>query len=430
MGEAVTATISQQYSVCLCHKLGVGQTNYRDDRATLPYDRNMDIPEAKQRVCNEVDRLAPLLIDVSHQIHARPELCFEEHFAHDLLTDIIADQGLAVQRRAYGLDTAFEAHAGRDDRAAVAVICEYDALPGIGHACGHNIIAAAGLGAGLAAASIAEEIGERVAVVGTPAEEGGGGKELMLRNGAFSDTSAAMMVHPANHELSTFHAVAVHRLTARYQGQAAHAAAAPEQGRNALDAAVLGYNAVAALRQHIRDDERIHGIFTDSGTKPNIVPATAAAEWYVRSKNLSTLEPLKERVVACLKAGADAAVCDVEIEWVDPPYADMNDNPSLLNSYLANLGAVGRTPSDDTGTRIVGSTDMGNVSYATPAIHPMIKVAPADVPIHTPAFAEHAGSCTGDAAVIDGAKAMAMTVVDCWLDAAVMSAARAAFATT
>ncbi len=387
----------------------------------------MDIAEAKRRVCDEIDRLAPELLDVSHRIHARPELCFEEHHAHDLLTGVLDDHGLAVQRRAYGVDTAFEARAGDGNGPTVAVVCEYDALPGIGHACGHNIIAASGLGAGLALASMAGEADARVAVVGTPAEEGGGGKELMLRQGAFSDVDAAMMVHPANHELSVFHAVAVHRLTARYTGAAAHAAAAPEKGRNALDAAVLGYNAVAALRQHIRDDERIHGVFTDGGAKPNIVPVTAAAEWYVRSTNLTSLEALKERVVACLRAGADAAGCEVEIAWADPAYADMNDNPTLIDRYLANLEALGRTLSPDPGARVVGSTDMGNVSYAVPSIHPMIKVAPDDVPIHTPAFAEHARGPSGDVAVIDGAKALAMTAVDCWLDDAVLPAVRAEF---
>ena len=388
----------------------------------------MDIAEAKQRVCAEVDRLAPELLDVSHRIHARPELCFEEHHAHDLLTGVLADHGLAVERRAYGVDTAFEARAGDGDGPVVAVVCEYDALPGIGHACGHNIIAASGLGAGLALAAMAGETRGRVAVMGTPAEEGGGGKELMMREGAFSDVDAAMMVHPANHELSLFHAVAVHRLNVRYTGAAAHAAAAPEKGRNALDAAVLGYNAVAALRQHIRDDERIHGIFIDGGTKANIVPVTAAAEWYVRSTNLSSLEPLKERVVACLQAGADAAGCQADFEWADPAYADMNDNVALLDRYLANLGTLGRTVASDPQARVVGSTDMGNVSYAVPSIHPMIKVAPDDVAIHTPAFAEYARGPAGDAAVIDGAKAMAMTALDCWLDASVMSSAQSEFA--
>ena len=388
----------------------------------------MDIAEAKRRVCAEIDRLAPELLDVSHRIHAHPELCFEEHYAHDLLTEVLDDHGLAVQRRAYGVDTAFEARAGAGGGPLVAVVCEYDALPGIGHACGHNIIAASGLGAGLALASMAGEADGRVAVVGTPAEEGGGGKELMLRQGAFSDIDAAMMVHPANHELSVFHAVAVHRVTASYTGAAAHAAAAPEKGRNALDAAVLGYNAIAALRQHIRVDERIHGVFTDGGAKPNIVPVTAATEWYVRSTNLASLEALKERVVACLRAGAAAAGCDIDIEWEDPAYADMNDNPTLLDRYLANLDTLGRTASSDPGARVVGSTDMGNVSYAVPSIHPMIKVAPDDVAIHTPDFAEYARGPSGDAAVIDGAKALAMTALDCWLDEAVLPAMQAEFA--
>ena len=390
----------------------------------------MDIAEAKRRVCDEIDRLAPELLDVSHRIHARPELGFEEHHAHDLLTGVLDDHGLAVQRRAYGVDTAFEARAGTGDGPLVAVVCEYDALPGIGHACGHNIIAASGLGAGLALASMAGEADGRVAVIGTPAEEGGGGKELMLRQGAFSDIDAAMMVHPANHELSVFHAVAVHRVTASYTGAAAHAAAAPEKGRNALDAAVLGYNAIAALRQHIRDDERIHGVFTDGGAKPNIVPVTAATEWYVRSTNLTSLEPLKERVAACLQAGAAAAGCEVDLEWADPAYADMNDNPTLRDRYLANLGTLGRTLASDPGARVIGSTDMGNVSYVVPSIHPMIKVAPDDVAIHTPHFAEYARGPSGDAAVIDGAKALAMTALDCWLDDAVLPAMQAEFAST
>ena len=391
-----------------------------------PKMNRMDINEAKQRVCDEVDRLAPTLLDVSHRIHARPELCFEEHYAHQLLTDTIADHGLRVTRGAFGLDTAFEARAGVEGP-SVAVVCEYDALPGIGHACGHNIIAAAGLGAGLAAAVVADDAPGRVALLGTPAEEGGGGKVLMMRHGAFAADDAAMMVHPANHELKAFQAVAVHRLTARYTGAAAHAAAAPEAGRNALDAAVLGYNAVAALRQHIADDERIHGVFTDGGAKPNIVPATAEAEWYVRSTDTDALEELKKRVVACLQAGALAAGCELDISWADPAYANMNDSPALISSYLANLAVVGREPSADPRARVVGSTDMGNVSYATPSIHPMIKAAPDDVAIHTPEFAEYARGPQGDAAVIDGAKAMAMTVIDCWLDPSVLSDARAAF---
>lgn len=387
----------------------------------------MNITEAKRRVCDEVDRLAPQLLEVSHRIHANPELCFEEHFAHDLISDVIAENGIEVQRRAYGLDTAFAARVGSGPGPMVAVLCEYDALPGIGHACGHNVIAAAGLGAGLASASVSADSGGRLALLGTPAEEGGGGKELMIRQGAFEDIAASMMIHPANHELQTFNTVAVQSVHARYRGVSAHAAAAPEFGRNALDAAVLGYNAVAALRQHISGSERIHGVFSDGGLKPNIVPNSAATEWYVRSADLETLEPLKDRFVACLSAGAMAAGCDMELEWVDPPYADMVHNLPLLEAYVANAATLGRNPLADGETRIVGSTDMGNVSYMTPAIHPMMKVAPSNVPIHTPDFAVHACSHSGDVAVLDGAKAMAMTVVDCWLRDDLMARVNEAF---
>jgi len=234
-----------------------------------------DLESLKQRACAEVDRLADRLIDASHQIHAHPELNYEEVFAHDLLTGILDDVGLAPTRHAYGVDTAFESRAGTSGP-DIAVFCEYDALPGIGHACGHNVIATAGLGAGLAAAALAEEIGGRVRIMGTPAEEGGGGKIKMGRNGAFEGLAAAMMVHPADADLVRMDCIAVQELYVDYHGKAAHAAAAPQEGRNALDAAVLGYMNVAALRQHILPAERIHGIFVRAGDKANIVPAETA----------------------------------------------------------------------------------------------------------------------------------------------------------
>ena len=387
----------------------------------------MNVADTKRRVNDEIDRLVPRLLEVSHSIHAHPELCFDEHHAHEVLTGVLEDEGLAVERGAYGLDTAFSARVG-DRGPVIAVCCEYDALPGIGHACGHNIIAAAGLGAGLAAALVAEELGGTVAILGTPAEEGGGGKEFMIREGAFADVDAAMMVHPADHDLRTMQTIAIHTMDVEYTGEAAHAAAAPQKGRNALDAAVLGYNNVAALRQHIRPDERIHGIFTSAGEKPNIVPDHTSAEWYVRSPTLGSLEPLKQRVVACLEAGAHAAGCTMSHHWNDPPYADMVDNGPLLDLYVTNAAELGRhTQESDEHAVVVGSTDMGNVSYAVPSIHPMIKVAPEGVAIHTPDFAYHARSEDGDRAVVDGARAMAATIVDCWIDAEAMTAIRGAF---
>jgi amidohydrolase len=387
----------------------------------------MDLDEAKRRVIAEIDGQADLLLDVSHQIHAHPELGYEEVFAHDLLTRVIAEQGLDVEPHAYGVPTAFAARAGTAGP-TMAVCCEYDALPGIGHACGHNIIAAAGLGAGLAVAQIADEAGGRVVILGTPAEEGGGGKVRLIDAGAFSDVDAALMVHPAGGNLSSMNVIAVHRVLVTYHGQAAHAAAYPYKGRNALDAAVLGYVNAAALRQHIRPEERIHGIFTEAGDKPNIVPARAAAEWYVRAANVARLDQLRPRLVACLQAGADAAGCTVEYDWQEPVYADMRDNGPMVELYSANAGALGRrmAPPDDAFS-VVGSTDMGNVSYEVPSIHPMIAVSPPHVSIHTPEFADYAVEAPGDAAVLDGAKALAMTMVDLWLKPGALAEVTAAF---
>ncbi|MEY2423961.1 MAG: hypothetical protein QOI95_4028 [Acidimicrobiaceae bacterium] len=391
----------------------------------------MDLAAVKERLAAEIDKRADMLIDASHQIHEHPELCYEEHFAHDLLTGLLEAEKLDVQRHAFDLDTAFIARAGSGDGPTIAVLCEYDALPGIGHACGHNIIGTAGLGAGVAAAVLADELGGRVVILGTPAEEGGGGKELLAQRGAFEGVDAAMMVHPAGADLALMNVIAIHQMKVQYHGEAAHAAAFPHKGRNALDAAVLGYMNIAALRQHIKPSERIHGIITNGGDKPNIVPRFAAAEWYVRSPTLKSLEKLKPRVVACLEAGAQAAGCEIEIEWQDPAYADMVDNRTMLDLYTANAASTGRTlidPSAGGGDQVVGSTDMGNVSYLVPSIHPMIKVAPAHLSIHTPEFAEYTASADGDQAVIDGAKAMAMTVADLWLQPDVLARAKAEFA--
>lgn len=369
---------------------------------------------AVQRAHDAIERQRARLIEVSHRIFDHPELCFEERAAHDVLCDVLEDEGFAVTRHAHGLDTAFVAEAGTDGP-CVAVLCEYDALPGVGHACGHNVIAAAGLGAGLAAAELADDLGGRIRVIGTPAEEGGGGKVLLLRAGAFDGVCAALMVHPADHDLPTMDAIAIQRLAVTYVGEASHAAAAPWDGRNALDAAVLGYVNVAALRQHIHPDERIHGIFTEAGEQANVVPRRAAASWYVRSPSVAGLAALKERVLTCLRAGAEAAGCDMHHEWLEPAYDDLVEDGWLLERWTVHSTALGRPPQDPTVVgAVVGSTDMGNVSHAVPSIHPMIAVAPPGVAIHTPEFARHARGPAGDVAAIDGAKALAGVVLDRW----------------
>lgn len=388
----------------------------------------VDLDAVKDRTDRVVDDWAQVLLEASHRIHANPELGFQEHQAHDVLTTLLEDAGLEVTRGAYGLSTAFAARAGGSGP-TIAVLCEYDALPGIGHACGHNIIGTAGVGAGIAAATVAEELGGTVLVLGTPAEEGGGGKIFMARRGAFEGVDAALMVHPAGVDLARFGAIAVQQLEVTYHGRAAHAAAAPQAGRNALDAAVLGYVNVAALRQHIRPDERIHGIFTEAGQAANVVPERAAATWMVRSPSVRGLEKLKARVLACLEAGAAAAGCTMDHHWLEPAFADMVDNGPMIDRYEANLARTGRTlvdPSDL--SAIVGSTDMGNVSHVVASIHPMIAVSPPTVAIHTQDFVRYAGGPEGDRAVIDGAKAMAATVVDLWAEPGALDAAQAAFA--
>jgi len=374
----------------------------------------MDAREAKQKATEAIDQQRDLLLEVSHSIHSHPEENYAEHHAHSVLTSAFDELGFTVTRGAYEMPTAFEATAGSSGP-EIAVFCEYDALPGIGHACGHNIIAAAGLGAALGAAAVATEVGGRIRVLGSPAEEGGGGKVFMIDRGALAGVDAAMMIHPADVDLRWMTTIAIQQLRVTWNGQAAHAAAHPWDGRNALDAAVLGYMNVAALRQHIRPEERIHGVFTDGGDKPNIVPATAAMHWFIRAADMDRLEALKPRVLAALLAGGDATGCTVEFEWIEPAYADLLRAPQFEALYAANSASLGREVFEPgISGNVVGSTDMGNVSHVVPSLHPMVAVAPAGVGIHTTGFTECAASASGDQGVLDGAKAMAMTIIDLW----------------
>lgn len=388
-----------------------------------------DLAEMKRDVVAEIDRLAPLLIEISRDIHAHPELNYEETHAHNVLTDALGSGFSSVTRSAFGVDTAFHAVKGDASGPRVGIVLEYDALPEIGHACGHNVIAAAGLGASLGLAAFVTSTGGLLEVYGTPAEEGGGGKIAMARNGAFRGLDAAMMVHPADVDITSMRAIAIHECCAHFHGTEAHAAAAPHMGRNALDGAVLAYNAIAALRQHIRPTERVHGIFTHGGDKPNIVPKYAAMNWYVRSDTLESLQPLKKRVEDCFKGAAQVTGCDVDIQWEDHAYADVRDSTALLTAYVSNGHDVGRdfvAPSPN--SMVVGSTDMGNVSYLAPSIHPMIRVAPRGVPIHTARFADYAGGEEGDRAAIDGAKILALTALDVWANRHLRESIAAEFA--
>ena len=388
-----------------------------------------DVEGLKAQACSLIDKNAETLINVSHEIHDHPEENYEEVFASELLTRTANGLGMPVELGAFDCATGFSGDVGSGP--TVCIMSEYDALPDIGHGCGHNVIAAAGLGAAIALASIAKASGGRVRYLGTPAEEGGGGKILMARNGALAGVDLAMMVHPADADLATIDAIALQQLLVEYTGQESHAAAAPHLGRNALDAAVLGYMAVATLRQHILPTERIHGIFLKSGEKPNIVPREASSEWYVRSDNVTSLAALKPRVLASLESGAHACGCSVSHQWIGTPYADMVTNDTMGTMYAHNALTLGRTVTDPRhgGHRVVGSTDMGNVSHLVPSIHPMIASAPAGISIHTKQFAEFARSPMADKAVLDGAKAMAMTAIDFWTSSERQDAVVAEFRT-
>ena len=386
-----------------------------------------EIDSLKKRACDRIDAVAQSLINVSHEIHAHPEQNFNEVFASELLVRTANELGLSTEAHMYGCDTGFSGETGTG--ATVCIMSEYDALPDIGHGCGHNVIAAAGLGAAIGLSVVASAAGGRLRYLGTPAEEGGGGKLVMARHGALEGVDVAMMVHSADADLTTIDAIALQQLSVEYFGEAAHAAAAPEKGKNALDAAVLGYMAVAALRQHILPTERVHGIFTKAGEKPNIVPRDAAMEWYVRSDTVTTLSALKPRVLAALQSGASACGCGFSHEWVDTPYADMVTNNNLSSMYVSNASTLGRTVTvpGANGRRVVGSTDMGNVSHLVPSIHPMISSAPAGTAIHTLDFAKASVTTQADQAVIDGAKAMAMTAIDFWTSSDLQKSIRKEF---
>ncbi|MCR9276488.1 MAG: M20 family metallopeptidase [Pseudomonadaceae bacterium] len=381
------------------------------------------------RITRYVEDNAEMLLSVSHAIHERPELAFEERFACETLVSAANAAGLNTQANVFGLETAFEGSFGADDGPTAAILAEYDALPGIGHACGHNLIATSALGAALALHSIGGELPGRVRFIGTPAEERGGGKELMARNGAFEGVDAAMMIHPSGVNLATMPCISIAEVSVTYHGRSAHASAMPHKGVNALDGLLLAYQAISNLRQHIRDNERIHGIITEGGQAPNIVPDKASGDFYVRAANEKALEALKPRVQACFEAGATGSGCEVDVKWAGVDYLDLNTNWPLAERFQVHAESLGRDfiPMEKLAGAGMGSTDMGNVSYRVPSIHPMLASAPRNVVIHHPDFAEWAGSEMGDAAALDGAKSLALTAADFLLSPELQTQSRKAF---
>lgn len=387
-----------------------------------------DVGTLKQRVIDEVDVWSDELIRISDTIHANPEVAFEELESAVLLSGTLEENGFAVERGVAELETAFAATLhGQEDGPTVAFLAEYDALPGLGHACGHNLIGTSAVGAGLAMKAVLSELAGTIQVIGTPAEEGGGGKAIMVRAGVFAGVDVAMMVHPSNCNMTRRKSLTSYKVSIEFFGKAAHAAAAPDKGINALEAMILTFNGINALRQHLRDDARIHGIITHGGHAPNIVPDYTESKFYVRALDTLYATQVMEKVRACAEAGARATGARMEFKEYAHRYDVMMFNPKLADLVDANMAALGievRLPLPD---ERMGSSDMGNVSQVIPALHPYVAIGPEDMMGHTVEFREAAVSPTGHEGMIRAAKSMAMTAVDLLAEPANMSKVKKAF---
>lgn len=368
----------------------------------------LDLAEAKQRSADAVRAWEQRLVEISHEIHADPEIAFEEVRAANLVAAALRDAGFTATVGAFGVDTAIDASFGHGEF-VVAICAEYDALPVIGHACGHNVIAAAGLGAAIALAAIADDAGLTVKLLGTPAEEHGGGKVLMLEGGAWEDATVSLMVHGApgiDVRCESFATQAVDRFQITYTGRPAHAAAAPDKGVNALDAATIALTSIGLLRQQLPGTVRTAAVITQGGEVTNIIPARTVLQAEVRSFDLDELRDAKRRVMACFEAGALAAGCSWEQVRTEPRYDPLVQEPLLADAWNDALTELGREPIAFSGMA-GGSTDMGNVSQVVPSIHPGIAIIGSTSAPHTEGFAADAATPAADRAVIDSAIGLA-----------------------
>ncbi|HUW44458.1 MAG TPA: M20 family metallopeptidase [Dehalococcoidia bacterium] len=371
----------------------------------------MEIENLKLKIKDSVELQRQQLIQLSLNIHDNPELGFEEEKASAWLTSYLEDSGFHVEQGIASLATAFRATYGQGSP-RIALLAEYDALPKIGHGCGHNIIATSALGAAVASKSIIAQSGGSIVVLGTPGEEVFGGKIDMVKAGAFKEIDVAMIVHPDVRNMVTIQALSCSSLEVEFFGRPAHAAAQPHRGINALEAMILAFTAINSLRQHIRGEARIHGIITDGGEAPNIVPAHSAAVFLIRAPDNEYLAELKDKVLNCFTGASVASGARLEYRWRDRTYAPMKNNATLAQLFSQNLESLGRHVEAFDPRFGFGSTDMGNVSQVVPSIHPTIAIALPEVLIHTQEFAAAAASEAGHEGLMDAAKAMAMTVAD------------------
>ena len=366
----------------------------------------------ENQVLAAIDRDADELIRISRNIHANPELGYQEFKSSALLKAALKKRGFAVEDAAADIETAFVARAGQNAGPTIGILAEYDALPGLGHACGHNLIGTAAIGAGLALREVIDALPGKIQVIGTPAEEGGGGKVLMTQRGVFERVDAAMMFHPGDETAIRTASLAATTCEVHFYGKSAHAAAAPEEGINALDAVIQTFNGINALRQHLRSDTRIHGIITHGGQAPNIVPDYAAAKFRIRAADRKYADEALEKFKRCAEGAALATGARLEFKIIESSrYDNMISNNAMESLFADNLARLGIPSQINLNGGGLGSTDMGNVSQVTPAIHPFLKIASRGTAPHTDGFREAANSDEGQLAMLNAAKAMALTAL-------------------
>jgi len=366
----------------------------------------------KKQISSEVEALAQDMYAISDYLKANPETAYQEYKACDHLSAVLEEKGFRVQKGVGGVETAFLARpaVGQSSRPTVAFLAEYDALPKIGHGCGHNLIAAASLGAAIALNKVLTIESGGLAVVGTPAEEGGGGKARLAAAGVFDAMDVAMMFHPGGLNIAGKDMLGRIKFKMEFFGRTAHASGSPDKGINALDAMVAAYSNINAIRQHLRPDGRIHGIITHGGDAPNIIPDYAAGLFYVRAGSRSYRDEIFERVTNCAKGAAMALGAECKIE-IDPPKLDpMKRNAVLETAITANMAALGITPEPDDGRR--GSSDIGNLSHYLPSMHPVLAIVEPEIPGHSVEFREATTSERGRQTLLNAAKMLAMTAYD------------------
>lgn len=373
-------------------------------------------PELSQYIDQAVDRERAALAKLARDIHESPELRFEEHKAAAWIASLLEAKGFTVERGVAGMKTALRARKGPGKGAKVAILGEYDALPEIGHACGHNLIAASAVGAFIAAAEVAEGTGGDVVFLGTPAEEGGGGKIRMIEQGVFEGLDAAMMFHPFDRDILAHPALASVWLSMTFKGTPAHAAAAPHDGKSALQACMDTFRLVDGQRVRFRDGVRVHGFVTNGGQAVNIIPEDAACEFSVRARDTDELARVRAIVERCAKAAAMASEAGVEIVAREG-YRDMRNNMTLAKRFGDHLSALGRKASETDARVGAGSTDMGDVSHVVPSIHPYLAIVDeGEALCHQHRFAEAAASDRGLETALCAAKALARTAVELLAD--------------